>query len=51
VLPPYIQCLAKTVSVEAFERRAQALIEEFVDDWQQGELRKVVANEAARLTR
>lgn len=35
VLPPYISCLATAV----FERRADALIEEFVDPWQRGAIR------------
>jgi hypothetical protein len=41
VLPPYIRCLAKVVPRAAFERRAEAVIEEFADEWQRGEVRRV----------
>src|SRR5665213_2122685 len=39
VLPPYIHCLAKTIEPDEFKRRAEGVIEEFVDEWQRGALR------------
>lgn len=42
-LPPYIHCLAKTIEPDKFERRAEAIIEEFVDAWQRGALRLLLS--------
>jgi hypothetical protein len=44
ILPPYIRCLAKVVERNEFERRAEAVIEEFVDPWQRVEVRRVMAS-------
>ena len=45
ILPPFIQCLAKVAERGELERRTEAVIEEFVDSWQRGEVRRVVAGE------
>lgn len=42
VLPPYIRCLAKLVPREEFERRAEAVIEAFVDPWERGAVRGIL---------
>ncbi len=42
ILPPYIRCLAKVA--EPRERRAEAMVEEFVDPRQRGEVRRAVAS-------
>ena len=44
ILPPYIRCLAKVVQRSEFERRAEAVIEDFVDPWQRNEVRRVMAS-------
>ncbi len=43
ILPPYIRCLAKVTAPREFERRADAVIEEFVDPWQRTEVRRDAA--------
>lgn len=43
VMPPYIHCLAKVTDRAEFELRAEAVIEEFVDPWHRGEVRRGVA--------
>ena len=45
ILPPFIRCLAKVTERGEFERRTEAVIEEFVDSWQRGEVRRVVTDE------
>lgn len=44
ILPPYIRCLAKVLEGNAFERRAEAVIEEFVDPWEREDVRQVMAS-------
>lgn len=44
VLPAYFRCLAKTTKREEFERHAGAVIKEFVDAWQRGELRQIATS-------
>lgn len=41
ILPPFIQCLAKVTERGEFERRTNAVIEEFVDSWQRDEVRRL----------
>jgi hypothetical protein len=45
ILPPFIQCLAKVTERGEFERRTEAVLEEFVDSRQRGELRRAFAGE------
>lgn len=45
ILPPYVACLAKVADREQFERRVEAVIDEFADQWQQGEIRQSLADE------
>jgi hypothetical protein len=44
ILPPYLTCLAKVTEQREFERRAEAVIEEFVDPWQRSEVRRDMAS-------
>ncbi len=43
ILPPFFQCLAKVTERGEFERRMEAVLEEFVDSWQRGEVRQLAA--------
>lgn len=40
VLPPYVRSLARVLPRVEFQRRAQAVIEEFADPWQRAELQQ-----------
>ncbi len=47
IVPPYMACLAKVTEQREFERRAEAVIEEFVDPWQRSEVRRDLARAIA----